>query len=201
MARRKKQLSEDDHYVWDQVKTSLTPMRPEKKKQVVRKPPVAPMMGKPKPVVSKPLTRIGRSIAEPAIRFDLAPDPMLGVAQSQRNMDERTHTKMRKGKLRPEAKLDLHGMHAAHAHNELTAFVRRCHSQGRRLVLVITGKGSKAHDEGGIMPSRQGILRHSLPHWLSSAEMRVMILQITPAHIRHGGGGAYYVYLKRKGRP
>lgn len=201
MARKKKQLTEDDHEIWEVVKASLTPMRPEKRKIVVEKPPVAPMMAKPKPVAGKPLTRIGRSMAEPKIRFDLAPDPMLGVAQNQRVMDQRTHAKMRKGKLRPEAKLDLHGMFAAHAHNELLSFVRRCHAEGKRLVLVITGKGSTTSDEAGIMPSRQGILRHSLPHWLSSAEMRVLILQITPAHIRHGGGGAYYVYLKRKGRP
>ncbi len=200
MARRKKQLSEDDHQIWEVVKTSLTPLRPERKKQLVAKPPKMPMLGKPEPIVSKPLSQIGRSVMEPNIRFDLAPDPMLAMGQNPRNMDTKTHTKMRKGKLRPEAKIDLHGMHAAHAHNELLAFVRRCHGQGKRLVLVITGKGSKTHDDAGIMPSRQGILRHSLPHWLSTAEMRGVILQITPAHIRHGGGGAYYVYLKRKGR-
>ncbi|MCF6303894.1 MAG: Smr/MutS family protein [Rhodobacteraceae bacterium] len=201
MARRKKQLSDDDHQVWNQLKASLTPLRMEKKTQPVVKPPVAPIFTKPKSRLSKPLTKIGRSIAEPDIRFDLAPDVMVGLAQSPQNMDQRTHTKMRKGKLRPEARLDLHGMRAAHAHTELLGFVQRCHSDGKRLVLVITGKGSKSGDEAGIMPSRQGVLRQSLPHWLSAANMRGMILQITPAHIRHGGGGAYYIYLKRKGRP
>ncbi len=201
MARRKKQLSEDDQQVWEQVKASIAPMRPEKECPTLPKPPALPIFGRNKPVFSKPLTRIGRAVAEPAVRFDLAPDPMIAVAQNRRTMDQRVHKKMLRGKLRPEAKIDLHGMHAAHAHDALLGFVRRCHGQGKRLILVITGKGSKTHDEPTIMPSRQGILRHSLPHWLSSAEMRVMILQITPAHVRHGGGGAYYVYLKRKGRP
>ncbi|MBL4806577.1 MAG: Smr/MutS family protein [Rhodobacteraceae bacterium] len=200
MARRKKQLSEDDHHVWSLVKASLTPMRPEKKWPQATKPPIAPIMIKPKPIALKPLTRIGRAAAEPNIRLDLALDPMHGLAIQKPAMDQRTHTKMRKGKLKPEARLDLHGMRAAHAHVELLAFVRRCHGGGKRLILVITGKGNSTRDEGAIMPSRQGILRHSLPHWLSSAEMRPMILQITPAHLRHGGGGAYYVYLKRKGR-
>lgn len=201
MARRKKPLTDDDQQVWNTVKASLTPLRPDQKPQQVVKPPLPPVFAKPRPMLSKPLTKIGRSTAEPAVRFDLAPDVMVGLAQSPRNMDQRTHTKMRKGKLRPEAKLDLHGMQAAHAHTALLGFVRRCHMDGKRLVLVVTGKGSKAHDDGGIMPSRQGILRQSLPHWLSAANIRGMILQITPAHVRHGGGGAYYIYLKRKGRP
>ncbi len=194
MARRKKPLSEDDRLVWNQLKASLTPLRPEQKIPQGIKPPTMP-------VFSKPLTKIGRSVAEPAIRFSLAPDPMAGLTQAPQNMDKRIHAKMRKGKLRPEAKLDLHGMQAARAHTELLGFVRRCHSDGKRLVLVVTGKGSKARDDGGIMPSRQGVLRQSLPHWLSAANMRGMILQITPAHLRHGGGGAYYIYLKKKGRP
>ncbi len=201
MARRKKHLSDDDHQVWNAVKATLTPLRVETKIRQSINPPVPPIFPKPKPAFPKSLSKIGRSSAEPAIRFDLAPDPMAALAHAPQNMDQRTHAKMRKGKLRPEAKLDLHGMRAAHAHTELLGFVRRCYGDGKRLVLVVTGKGSKAGDDAGIMPSRQGILRQSLPHWLSAGDMRGMILQITPAHLRHGGGGAYYIYLKRKGRP
>ena len=68
---------------------------------------------------------------------------------------------------------------------------------GKRLALVVTGKGNSTRDEGGIMPHRQGILRHSLPHWLNMPDIRPKILEITPAHLKHGGGGAYYVYLRR----
>jgi len=200
MARRKKPLSTDDKDIWEQVRRTLTPLRPKKIKLQMPEPPLVPLRAKVKPVL-KPLSKIGRSVAEPAIRFDLAQDPMLGLAGQRRVMDQRTHEKMRKGKLRPEARLDLHGMFASPAQVALLGFVRHSHSAGKRLILVITGKGSKSHAEAGIMPSRQGILRQSLPQWLSSAEMRSMILQITPAHLRHGGSGAYYIYLKRKGRP
>lgn len=201
MARRKKPLSDDDREIWEVVKTSLTPMHPQKKKLALPQPKVAPMVAKTKPLARKTLTKIGRSAAEPLIRFDLAPDPMLAVGQQKPVMDQRTHGKMRKGKLKPEARLDLHGMRAAQAQDRLKGFIKSCHSDGKRLVLVITGKGSTNADDGGIMPSRTGILRQSLPQWLSAADMRGLILQITPAHLRHGGGGAYYVYLKRKGRP
>lgn len=202
MSRRKpKGLSEDDRQVWEAVKKTAIPMRAEKKPAIIAKPPTPPAVPNPKPVRLKPLSRIGRVAAEQPIRFDLAPDPMDALVTGRHNMDKRTHDKMRKGKLRPEARLDLHGMRAQQAHGVLTGFIQRCHRDGKRLVLVITGKGNTKREEIGIMPTRNGVLRHSLPHWLSSPQMRPMILQITPAHISHGGGGAYYVYLKRNSRP
>jgi DNA-nicking Smr family endonuclease len=36
-----------------------------------------------------------------------------------------------------------------------------------------------------------------LPQWLSVPGIAPLIVQILPAHDRHGGGGAYYVYLRR----
>ena len=69
-------------------------------------------------------------------------------------------------------------------------------SIGRRLVLVITGKG-KDRDDGGPIPTRHGILRHQVPQWLALPPLSQAILQVTPAHLKHGGHGAYYVYLRR----
>jgi DNA-nicking Smr family endonuclease len=76
-------------------------------------------------------------------------------------------------------------------------FIAGAHARGLRLVLVITGKG-KAHDDHGPIPTRTGILRHQVPQWLNSGALRALILQVTEAHRSHGGGGAYYVYLKRR---
>jgi DNA-nicking Smr family endonuclease len=111
-------------------------------------------------------------------------------------MDAKTHGKMKKGRLVPEARIDLHGMTVAEAHPALIAFILTAHAQGRRLVLVITGKG-RLRDDLAPMPVRQGVLRHQVPHWLNLPPMSALILQITPAHVTHGGGGAYYVYLRR----
>jgi DNA-nicking Smr family endonuclease len=47
------------------------------------------------------------------------------------------------------------------------------------------------------MPQRTGILRHSVPHWLAAPPLSGRILQVASAHNRHGGGGAFYVYLRR----
>jgi DNA-nicking Smr family endonuclease len=36
-----------------------------------------------------------------------------------------------------------------------------------------------------------------VPHWLEVPPLAQVVLQVVPAHISHGGEGAYYVYLKR----
>jgi DNA-nicking Smr family endonuclease len=118
------------------------------------------------------------------------------VSAAQVNMDSRAHRRMTRGKLKPEARIDLHGMTVAEAHPELTAFILGSQAVGRRLVLVITGKG-KDRDDGGPIPVRQGVLRHQVPQWLALPPLAQAVLQVTPAHIRHGGHGAYYVYLRR----
>ena len=103
---------------------------------------------------------------------------------------------MKRGKLKPEGKLDLHGMRVDSAHPALVSFILSAHSAGKRLVLVITGKG-KDRDEPGPMPVPRGVLRHQVPQWLSLPPLSQVVLQVTPAHVSHGGGGAYYVYLRR----
>ena len=109
-------------------------------------------------------------------------------------MDARTHRKMTQGKLRPEARLDLHGMTLAAAQPRLMQFILSCHGNGLRLVLVITGKGRGDH---GPLPTRPGALRHQVPHWLHSPPLSAVVQQVDAAPFRHGGEGAYYVYLRR----
>ncbi|EAQ02986.1 smr domain protein [Pseudooceanicola batsensis HTCC2597] len=111
-------------------------------------------------------------------------------------MDRKTHTRLKRGKVKPEARIDLHGMTMDRAHPALTGFIMRSASEGRRLVLVITGKG-KDRDGDGPIPVRRGVLRHNVPHWLCVPPLNRLVLQVVPAHVRHGGGGAYYVYLRR----
>jgi DNA-nicking Smr family endonuclease len=40
-------------------------------------------------------------------------------------------------------------------------------------------------------------LRHQVPQWMGMSPLKQVILQITGAHISHGGTGAFYVYLRR----
>lgn len=111
-------------------------------------------------------------------------------------MDIKAFGRMKRGKLRPEGKLDLHGMRIDTAHPALVRFVLTAQAQGKRLVLVVTGKG-KDRDDPGPIPTPRGVLRNQVPHWLSIPPLAQAVMQVTPAHISHGGDGAYYIYLRR----
>ncbi|NNE50819.1 MAG: DNA mismatch repair protein MutS [Sulfitobacter sp.] len=114
-------------------------------------------------------------------------------------MDKKAFTRLKRGKLKPEGKLDLHGMTLDQAHPALNRFILRAHSEGKRLVLVVTGKG-KHRDDGGPIPTRTGVLRHQVLHWLATPPLSQVVMQVSQAHVSHGGGGAYYVYLRRARR-
>lgn len=118
------------------------------------------------------------------------------VAAQPLRMDAKRHRRMTSGKLRPEAKIDLHGMTLAVAQPALIRFVTDSHGQGMRLLLVVTGKGRRRETDD-VMPARMGVLKHEVPRWLSMAPLAPLVLQIREAHRAHGGTGAYYVYLRR----
>ncbi len=141
-------------------------------------------------VLGKPVGKLRTST------HDLAPAIHDRIRQAPVQMDHKSFGKLKRGKLRPEGKIDLHGMTLDRAHPILTGFVMSAHAQGKRLILVVTGKG-KQRDEGGPIPVRHGVLRHQVPQWLSMQPMKSVVLQIAQAHVSHGGGGAYYVYLRR----
>ncbi len=105
-------------------------------------------------------------------------------------VDRRTMDRLRKGRLRPEARIDLHGMTADAAHSALSGFLASAQAAGKRCVLVITGKGSLK--QGG------GVIRRELPAWLNTAGNRSRVLGFAQAQPADGGGGAFYVLLKRK---
>ena len=85
--------------------------------------------------------------------------------------------------------LDLHGLDQDRARTVLAAFLRRAQDEGVRAVLVITGKGWLG----------DGVLRRRTPEWLAEPGLRSVVAGVSEAHRRHGGEGALYVALKRKG--
>ncbi|RJF81448.1 DNA mismatch repair protein MutS [Azospirillum cavernae] len=113
---------------------------------------------------------------------------------STANIDRRTSDRFRKGQLVIEGRIDLHGMTQAQAHMALAGFVHHAWNDGRRCVLVITGKGSDKSGLGGGL----GVLRQAVPRWLGDPALRPMIVAIQPAQPKDGGDGALYVLIKRR---
>jgi DNA-nicking Smr family endonuclease len=197
MARRRT-LRPDEEELWQTVARSTNPLHspgfvPQPDVTSAPKSPIiAPVAQSP----SIPLFSLGEK-ARTSAAHRLAPTLRDGLASAPLQMDAKAFGRMTRGKLAPEARIDLHGMTLAQAHPELIAFVLNAQSGGLRLVLVITGKGKRGDDTGPI-PQRMGALRHQVPQWLRMAPVGQAVLQVAEAHLKHGGAGAYYVYLRRR---
>jgi DNA-nicking Smr family endonuclease len=199
MARRRI-LRPEEEEIWQAVARTAKPMHSlghlfQKKSEapshpVVFQPEKMPPHAQPR----LPMFQLGEK-ARVQRPHDLAPSLSATLAPLQ--MDAKIHGKMTRGKLSPEARIDLHGLTLAEAHPELIRFVLNAQSAGFRLVLVITGKGKRGQDIGPI-PNRMGALRHQVPQWLRLSPLGSAVLQVTEAHLKHGGSGAYYVYLRRR---
>ncbi|SIO49505.1 DNA-nicking endonuclease, Smr domain [Rhodovulum sp. ES.010] len=192
MSRRgRKDLSREDRALWEQVARRTRPLDP------TRKPPPlaeadarAPDKGQADAPPPVPAFRIGEKAGQAG--------STLAGSRAERSvaMDRKLFTRLKRGKMAPEARIDLHGMTLAQAHPALMGFILQSQASGRRLVLVITGKGAGPDGDGPI-PERRGVLKRQVPHWLRQAPLAGAVLQVTEAHRQHGGGGAYYVYLRR----
>ncbi len=109
-------------------------------------------------------------------------------------VDHRTHTRLKRGQMKIDARLDLHGMTQNQAYDALLSFIPRAHASGKRCVLVITGKGDR--DRQGLGKGT-GILKQKTPDWLIDAPLERYILKVESARSNHGGDGALYVLLRR----
>ncbi len=132
----------------------------------------------------------------PAPAVDVSATPSVSKAAELSHgrapgLDRKTQTNLRRGKVEIEGRIDLHGLTRAEAHRALIAFVTASHDQGKRAVLVITGKGLKETGE-------VGVLRRAVPGWLNAPPLKPLVRAFDYAARQHGGEGAIYVLLKRR---
>ncbi len=193
MSRRR--LTADEIKLWRKVARQAERLHPEVPKSV--HPTTLP---KPKPK-KMPKTRIeafevGQTAGTRPVNNSLKPSVGEELRAAPLQMDQKTFGRMKRGKLKPDGRIDLHGMRVDTAHPALIRFILSAQASGKRLVLVITGKG-KDRDDPGPIPTPRGVLRNQVPKWLSTPPLAQAVLQVTTAHVSHGGDGAYYVYLRR----
>ncbi|MFK7942429.1 MAG: Smr/MutS family protein [Paracoccaceae bacterium] len=201
-------LNAEDQALWNRVAASADPMpgktlkdSPEDVRQaselvaaspVPRRAPAHPGLSRA-PTLPVPTKR-----SKPAVptSWEPAAPEVKPVGRPQAGLDRRTSERLRRGNREPDARIDLHGMTAERAHRACLTFLSDAAARGCRMVLVITGKGGR--DELGIMRNGRGVLKASLPGWLKASPLRQSIVGIYQAHQRHGGEGAFYVYLKKR---
>ena len=110
-------------------------------------------------------------------------------------IDKATLKKFKREDFTIEARLDLHGLTEDEAFAKVENFVVQSYNQGKRCIIIITGKGLP--HEGDDIFTVHGVLKRQVPQWLDMARMRAMILLYKHPSERLGGGGALYILLRR----
>jgi len=139
-----------------------------------------------------------KSVAQSNPRAVLKPKSKKVAPKSKPSgLDGHTKERLKRGQGAPDARLDLHGMTQAAAHRALLSFLQKAHKKGARLALVITGRGNPDKENPAWAAKPHGVLKEMVPRWLSEGDFAAFITGTAPAHIRHGGEGALYVYLRK----
>lgn len=128
-------------------------------------------------------------LVDDAVRFEVTDD---GKRVEGRRIDVPPSLvrELRRGVLPIDGRLDLHGLGAGDAREQLLEFLRAQRARGERCVLVIHGKGEHSI-------ARTGVLRGEISAWLSQGRAREHVAAFATARDEDGGEGAVYVALRR----
>jgi DNA-nicking Smr family endonuclease len=144
-----------------------------------------------------------RPVAQMAVTSTTGGKTRTGKAPSGSGLDGRTDERLRRGLIAPDAKLDLHGFTERDAHHALLVFLRTAQARRHRLVLVVTGKGARVAPDAPfdmeLNYRARGVLKAVVPRWLREPAFAAIIAGARAAHIKHGGEGALYIYLRKPG--
>lgn len=183
-----------DFDLWLEAAKSVKPLRARARSSAAR--PTAKS-----PVVS---AASRKPVSLPSVPHVHLPSPLHKPPPQITGLDRRTTQKLTRGQVEIERRLDLHGTGIEMARVNLLGFLRDAQAMGTRNVLVITGKGDSPyarhtlHGSGHFhAPERAGRLRRLVTEWFHEPEFRTLVAGFQPAHPKHGGGGAYYVRVRR----
>ena len=95
--------------------------------------------------------------------------------------------------------IDLHGFSLEYANNIIEEFIIQCFKKNVNKIIVITGKGLRSKSINNPYLSKDlSILKHSVPDFIKSKPNLIKIIKnIEEAKIKDGGGGAFYIFLKK----
>ena len=179
----KNKNAKDDNDLFQQMMSDVKPL-PSKKSADNRLPPEKPRPSpKSRPSAQqKPLTGY---IAREHVP-DVRPEEALFFARS--GLQHRLLRQLKRGDLRPEAQLDLHGQTVAEAGTQLSHFLDDVQATGLRCICVVHGKGHRSA-EG------RPVLKTQINQWLRDTPA---VLAFCSAQPKDGGMGAVYVLLRRE---
>lgn len=185
-----KKLSDQDKAIWQAITKQIKPLGNPYEFTGTSK---AKLKSESAP--TKPITKIS------AFRIGEKTTPNNSMMKMSKkdvtpNMDKKNFQRLQRGKLEIDGKLDLHGLTQEQAKVLLRNKLLDAYDRGKRLILVITGKGKYRTDD--FNRPTIGVLKQNVPIWLRQPPLTSIVLEVTQAKQQHGGDGAFYVYLRRK---
>jgi DNA-nicking Smr family endonuclease len=96
--------------------------------------------------------------------------------------------------------IDLHGYSLEEANKSIENFIVKSYQEKINKLIVVTGKGIHSQNEKNPYVSKDlSILKHSVPEFISNNKnLMKIIYEMKDAKIEDGGGGAFYIFLKKK---
>lgn len=204
-----RELSGEDRHLWDFVTKTIKPLQDGFRQRGITPHSQNQPQAQQDQTRAQPQTQAPLEKAPPAAprawlpEFRLKPPAPPQDSALTGGIDRRTADRLRRGQMPIEGVLDLHGLRQAEAQQQLIRFLQSGHHAGRRCVLVITGKGGRNHDNANEhvndhFSDMGGVLRRMLPLWLDMNPLRPIILDYAQARPKDGGGGAFYILLRRQ---
>jgi DNA-nicking Smr family endonuclease len=164
----KRPLSADDKAIWQRVARTVTPSPHRAQKKDIATPTI--------------------QLADKGPFMRVTPAREIQKLETPKALEPSADKRVRRGRIQIDRRIDLHDMTRDQARPALHKLIRSAYAADARCLLVITGKGLRLN----------GVLRQNFPSWINAQEVRPMIASYAQAHIRHGGTGAWYVFLKRR---
>ena len=95
--------------------------------------------------------------------------------------------------------IDLHGYTLEEANKSVEDFIIKSYQEKINKLIVVTGKGIHSQNEKDPYVSKDlSILKYSVPEFITNNQnLMKTINDIQDASIEDGGGGAFYIYLKK----
>ena len=108
-------------------------------------------------------------------------------------------SKFQNKKILETRSIDLHGYTLDEANKTIEDFINKAFLENVNKIVVVTGKGIHSDNEKDPYVSKElSILKYSVPEFISNnSSLMNMINEITDAKIEDGGGGAFYIFLKK----
>ena len=177
---KKPRISAEESALFRDAMADVQPIAQDKILPKRKKPPPRPLQ----------LERDQRQVLKDMMSSDLysadleTGDELLFVRDG---MHPNTLRKLRRGKIRIEAQLDLHRMTSEKARKEVAEFLALCKARGKRCVRIIHGKGLGSAE-------KKPVLKGKIDIWLRRHDD---VLAYCSARPMDGGTGAVYVLIKK----